>query len=289
MPNLDPNNAAQVLGSEDISGDRSSLRVWYEQFPLIYSYEGAAGSLVWQPEQTAAGGIQLLTFGDTDSTSANWVFNTTANLALTSQLPGGFFTQDFYFTLMGIGFEIMGPAKAYQLSPNSAATSSSKVDLSATSASINGTTVPNGTIRNDTKALTGDLWHTAMDGAYVEFKQAGRKCASVLGGADLYPAGVGLYEETTNGISAVNNFYRFRRPLVCQPQNVNGQGVRLNIIMSQRSFVPPDPSFAAPTDEDIAVLVVKALFSGYVSDAQGNPVQNDTEAYVAEQLACRAC
>lgn len=289
MPNLDPNNEMQVLSSEDVSGDRSSLRVWYEQFPLIFSYEGAAGSLVWQPEQTASTGIQLLTFGDTDTSSANFVFSTTANLSLTSQLPGGFFTQDFYFTLMGLGFEIMGPAKAYQLSPSSAASSSSKVDLSAASASINGVTVPNGTIRNDCKALTGDLWHTALDQSYVEFKQAGRKCASVLGGPDLYPAGVGLYEEVSNGISAVNNFYRLRRPLVCQPQNVNGQGVRINIIMSQRSFVPPDPSFAAPTDEDVVVLMVKALFAGYVSDSQGNPVANDTEKYVSDQLACRAC
>lgn len=288
MPNLDPNNAAQVLGSEDISGDRSSLRVWYEQFPLIYSYETAAGSNVWQPEQTASTGIQLLTFGDTDTSSANFVFSTTANLSLTSQLPGGFFTQDFYFTLMGLGFEIMGPAKAYALSPTTAS-SSSKVDLSATSVNINGVPFPNGTIRNDTKALTGDLWHAATDMAYVEFKQAGRKCASVLGGPDLYPAGVGLYEETTNGISAVNNFYRFRRPLVCQPQNVNGQGVRLNLIISQRAFVPADPSFAVPTDEETIALVVKAIFAGYVSDAQGNPVANDTESYVAEQLACRAC
>jgi hypothetical protein len=90
---------------------------------------------------------------------------------------------------MGIGFEIMGPAKAYALSPTTAS-SSSKVDLSATSVNINGVAFPNGTIRNDTKALTGDLWHAATDMAYVEFKQAGRKCASVLGGLDLYPASV---------------------------------------------------------------------------------------------------
>lgn len=270
----------QVFKSEDLSGDRSSLAAFWELVPFVFTYSttGVGG---WVAQQSS---ITMLSFGVSDQTSDNWVFSGTdgATEGFTTQLPKGFFTKDCYFSLTGMGFQIVG-------SPVAVALSGTKVDLTAT-ATINTVNAAGPlTPRNDCKSLTADFWRAATQASYLEFKEAGRKCASVFANVDQCPAGVGVYESASNGITMASNIRKIRRSLVAQPSSVNGDGVRIYQKNSVLGSVMADPSYATPTAGDDVALLVKAYYFGYISDANGNVIANETERYCMECQSGRIC
>jgi hypothetical protein len=115
------------------------------------------------------------------------------------------------------------------------------------------------------------------------------KCASVVANADQCPAGLGVYENASNGIAMASNVRKWKRSLVAQPSSVNGDGVRIYQKNSVLAAVPADPSFAEPTNGDDVALLVKFYFYGYVSDANGDVIANETERYCFECQSGRFC
>lgn len=259
--------------SSDLAGDRSSLALPYEVFPLVFRY--VAASDVWVLNQTE---LTLLDAGVGDETSPNFVpaAGQTIDEGITSLLKGGFITAEDYFTMLGVGFEIEGPPMAIESSP---ADTGSKVDFSSATTTL--------LIRRDTEALTAQLVRAALNFSEMEFLKDGRTCSTLLGSPTAYPSGVGFSGESvgpSNGLPLPAARRCFRRPLVCSPQTNSNAGEIIKLKFKHPGQVNFDPAFPEPTNLDNVAVMIRATYYGYVSDKNGNVVTSLLDASKADQI-----
>lgn len=253
----------------DITGDRSRLPRFYEVIPLIFTASGAPAS-IWSPAQST---ITFMENGVGDSVDLNYTFaaGTTKDEGLTNLLKGGYFSEDFNFALTNIGFEVVGPANTIVLT-------SGTVDLTTSTLAQ----------QQNVEALTAQLWQAAMALSHLQYSEDGRTCQLLLGAPSQYPSAIGLNNSgvgPSNGFPVVANQQCFRRPLVVRPQNERGQGEIIQLVLDHPGDVPFDTSFAAPADGDDIALFVRVLYSGYLSDDDGNPIGDAVEQGLASQYA----
>lgn len=243
--------------AQDPLGDRGWLDYPFQETALIFEFDAATTPDSWvliRNEETACdSGV-----GDTALETG---FNGVQSETDTSLFPGGYESTVSYYTITDIG-----------LRPSSVPYASA---LTGTAGSTTGTVERTGVTRNDCVGIQGLLAQSALEGSDVIFMQNGRTCEVLLGKPEFHPAGMALasQENVTNGaVSGCGIRMNLKRTFIIPPGTVTQIGYIFKIRHQTKISVAADPSFAAPTDNDICVLKLLWTFGGYFSDEDGLPL-----------------
>jgi len=266
---LDPNLQASALqanaygqaaacapsGNIDTRGDRSFLREHHAVIALAYRSDGTN----WLLPRTS---VKFLTAGQGDD-GADAGLDGNLTYAQSSLLKDGWTSEASFFTIKSLGFEPLG----LPFTPTSVANdNTASHEVTAT-----------GTTRNDCLGLARALFVAAMMGSSLSFKRTGREADYVMGTPDLYPAGYGQAANDGYGFGSPVRAARvaLRRPIIVPPKGANADGFEFTLTFDSKVNVAPDPAFAVPAAGEDCVVLVRAIISGYYSDAEGNPIGGD--------------
>ena len=238
----------------DPKGTLGYLRHPYQKAVLAFQYIGG----VWALQRDI---ITYANHGNGEAATETG-YDGTQGDGDTSFLKAGFPSSISYFTVTGIA-----------LKPSSLVTAPAIVSGTGTTDLVVART---GTSRNDCQGISGELLKAALEGAYVEFFEQGRKCFALIGLADQLPQGLGLasLNDVTNGLVGKCNMEKTRRPLIIPGSNGNNDSYNWRVTFARKQAVAADPSFAAP---DVN------------ADSSGAPLISEGDVYEADIAASVAC
>lgn len=253
----------------DPKGTLGYLRHPYQKAVLAFQYIGG----VWALQRDI---ITYANHGNGEAATETG-YDGTQGDGDTSFLKAGFPSSISYFTVTGIA-----------LKPSSLVTAPAIVSGTGTTDLVVART---GTSRNDCQGISGELLKAALEGAYVEFFEQGRKCFALIGLADQLPQGLGLasLNDVTNGLCGKCNMEKTRRPLIIPGSNGNNDSYNWRVTFARKQAVAADPSFAAPDVNAVAALMLTLMLEGYFSDSSGAPLISEGDVYEADIAASVAC
>jgi hypothetical protein len=256
--------------ASDLYGDRSNIRNPYDTGVQIFTVNG---SNQFVPQRSL--NTHLLA-GETElrpEVGTNFV----ATFNWSSFLPKGFASDQFYYAVTSIGLSIVSFGKVTATgSPLKMDDPTILVDRAAQGIVTALSAAP---VAGDAVAvqypgqLLGQLARATFGGAWMEYKQDGRKTSFVFDHMLNIPSVTSMNDASGIGLSLQSNRAMLPVPFLLSPRNTN-QSQEVVLVHFEDANPVADLSFAATAGDEYA-LVYKLDFGGYFCDAQGNPAEQE--------------
>ena len=258
--------------ASDLYGDRSNIRNPYDLGVQLFTC--AIANHLFQPLRTL--NTHLLA-GETEKRPEVGT-NFTATFNWSSFLPKGFASDQFYYAVTSIGLSIVSFGKV-QVDSN--ATSSAKMDdpLITFDQAAQGVVVGAGgnqVAMQYPGQFLNQLARATFGGAWMEYKQDGRKTSFVFDQMLNIPSTTHLNDAAGVGLSLQSNRAMLPVPFLLSPRNTN-QSQEVVLVHFENLNPVFDISLLGdtPAATDAYALVYKLDFGGYFCDAQGNPAEQE--------------
>ena len=250
--------------ASDLYGDRSNIRNPYDLGVQLFTCTGPGSSFV--PVRTS--NVHLLN-GETEKRpSVGCDFTATFNWS--SFLPKGFMSDQFYFAVTSIAVVPV----AFGFGTHNANTdklNSGKLVLDSASLGI----APASVVQHPGQMLA-TMFRATFAGAWMEYKQDGRKTAFVFDHLLNIPAPTTMNDAAGIGLSLQSNRAMLPVPFLLSPRNTNQSQEVVEIHFADANPIA-DLSGLAKTETETAAyaLVYKLDFGGFFCDASGNPADQE--------------
>lgn len=254
--------------ASDLYGDRSNIRNPYDTGVQIFTCAGAGNAFV--PQRTTAAGIvnTHLLNGETElrpEVGANF----TATFNWSSFLPKGFASDQFYYAVTSIGLSAVGFGFATRSATSPNALTSGTMGFDIASLGGAGSALSAGQVLNQ-------IFRATFMGAWMEYKQDGRKTAFVFDHLLNIPAPTTMNDAAGVGLSLQSNRAMLPVPFLLSPRNTNQSQEVVVVHFENPNQIQDITGAAQATDADSCyALVYKLDFGGYFCDAKGNPADQE--------------
>ncbi len=263
--------------ASDLYGDRSNIRNPYDTGVQLFAMSGNS----FGPKRTS--NIHLLN-GETEKRpSVGCDFVATFNWS--SFLPKGFASDQFYYAVTSIGLSAVqfGKVTVDDNTLSDVVMTTGAVANDAPSQGFIGAAFPAVALANNPGVavqrpgqVLASVFRSVFAGAWMEYKQDGRKTAFVFDHLLNIPAVTTLNDAAGVGLSLQSNRALLPVPFLLSPRNTNQSQEVLELHFADLNSVA-DLSGLAETSSgtEAYALVYKLDFGGYFCDAAGNPANQE--------------
>lgn len=259
----------------DVEGARSRLGFHYFTGAVPFASDGASWVLGRKSIVLGAAGASDPDKGDAGQGAG---ISGQLNRSLTDFLKGGYLTEKASFTITEIGFDVV--SDVFEPATVEGALTDNTFACGAV-----------GTVTDDCLTRKNLMIRAALTAADLEVQREGETCELIIGNPEQYPAGMGFAEtsKANSGMQLSSNRRPLKRPIVLEPKTNNGSAMQFVLNFRSPLKVAQDPNFPAVADATDAspeparcrTMLIRMTFCGYVSDADGNPVEDDAEQAAA--------
>ena len=252
--------------ASDLYGDRSNIRNPFDTGVQLFTNAGAGANFV--PLRTS--NTHLLNGESEKRLNVGCDFTTTFNWS--SFLPKGFASDQFYYAVTSVGLS----AVAFGLGEHEAtvaALNTGKLVLDGASQGVEPASV---TLYPGQMLAT--MFRATFAGAWMEYKQDGRKTAFVFDHLLNIPSVTTLNDAAGVGLSLQSNRAMLPVPFLLSPRNTNQsqEVLKINFAnLNEVECVSGNATAATLAGTSIYALVYKLDFGGYFCDAAGNPANQE--------------
>ena len=265
--------------ASDLYGDRSNIRNPFDTGVQLFTNAGAGANFV--PLRTS--NTHLLNGESEKRLNVGCDFTTTFNWS--SFLPKGFASDQFFYAVTSVGLSAVsfGKVTVDNNASDEAKMVAALVANDPAAQGFVGAAFPAAALANNPGValqrpgqVLASVFRSVFAGAWMEYKQDGRKTAFVFDHLLNIPAVTTLNDAAGVGLSLQSNRAMLPVPFLLSPRNTNQSQEVLEIHFADLNQIT-DLSGLAETSAATEgyALVYKLDFGGYFCDAAGNPANQE--------------
>jgi hypothetical protein len=263
--------------ASDLYGDRSNIRNPYDTGVQLFTNIGSGANFI-----PIRGSNTHLLNGESEK-RPNVGCDFTATFNWSSFLPKGFASDQFYYAVTSIGITPL----AFGLGEHDAGVSALNTGKLVIDGASQGVEPASVTLLPG--QVLGTMYRATFTGAWMEYKQDGRKTSFVFDHLLNIPAVTTLNDAAGVGLSLQSNRAMLPVPFLLSPRNTNQSQEVLELHFADLNPIS-DLSGLAETSGGTEgyALVYKLDFGGYFCDAAGTPANQEyTLASARAAASCR--
>ena len=252
--------------ASDLYGDRSNIRNPYDTGVQLFTNAGAGANFV----PVRSSNTHLLNGESEKRPNVGCDFTATFNWS--SFLPKGFASDQFYYAVTSIGLS----AVQFGLGQHDASVDKLNTGNLILDGASQGVEAASVTLLPG--QVLGTIFRSVFSGAWMEYKQDGRKTSFVFDHLLNIPAVTTINDAAGVGLSLQSNRALLPVPFLLSPRNTNQsqEVLKINFAnLNEVECVTGNALTATLAGTDIYAFVYKLDFGGYFCDAAGNPANQE--------------
>ena len=262
--------------ASDLYGDRSNIRNPYDTGVQLFTNAGAGANFV----PVRSSNTHLLNGESEKRPNVGCDFTATFNWS--SFLPKGFASDQFYYAVTSIGLSAVQFGKvtvdnhSADAKMASALVTADRAAQGVVQAAVGAYTAGDAIALQRPGQVLATMFRSVFSGAWMEYKQDGRKTAFVFDHLLNIPAVTTINDAAGVGLSLQSNRALLPVPFLLSPRNTNQSQEVLELHFADLNPIV-DLSGVAETSAttEAYALVYKLDFGGYFCDAAGNPANQE--------------